>query len=182
MSSRLVQRLVGVAVLAALVVVFLPMVLDLDGTYRLDTHTKIPPQPTIEPIEIAEPVRVEGLQTPKNDEQIFQIGTDEINADQKDNEKPITDTAEAPALSSDGIPVAWILQVGSFKEKNKADTLTQQLLSDGYKAYARLGPSAEGNVYRVYVGPDILKEKLLADLDAIEKRYQIKPLLRHFEP
>ncbi len=177
MSSRLVQRLVGIVVLAALVVIFLPMVLNLDGTYRVDTRSKIPAKPVLEPVQIAEPVRVEGVQTPKSDEHIFQV-PDDASVTQN----PIDEVPEEPALNDAGIPVAWILQIGSFKEKDKADTLTQQLLADGYKAYSRLGTSAEGSVYRVYVGPNILKEKLLADMQAIEQHHQIKPLLRRFEP
>ncbi len=177
MGSRVVQRLVGVVVLAALVVIFLPMVLNLDGTHRIDTRSKIPEKPMLEPVQIAEPVRVEGVETPKSDERIFQV-PDDANVAQN----PVDETLEEPALNDAGTPVAWILQIGSFKEKEKADSLTQQLLEEGYKAYSRAGSSAEGSVYRVYVGPNILKEKLLTDSQAIEQRHQIKPLLRRFEP
>ncbi len=177
MSSRAVQRLVGVVVLAALLVLFLPMVLNLEGTHRVDTRSKIPAKPALEPVQIAEPVRVEGAQTPKSDEQIFQV-PDDANVVQN----PVAEVPEEPALNDAGVPVAWILQVGSFKEKDKADNLTQQLLAEGYKAYSRVGSSTTGDVYRVYVGPNILKEKLLADMQAIEQRHQIKPLLRRFEP
>ncbi len=177
MSSRVVQRLVGVVVLAALLVIFLPMVLNLDGTHRVDTRSKIPAKPVLEPVQIGEPVRVEAVQTPSSDEHIFQV-PDDANVVQS----PLDETPEEPALNAAGVPVAWILQIGSFKEKDKAESLTQQLLEEGYKAYSRVGSSAAGNVYRVYVGPNILKEKLLADMRTIEQRHQIKPLLRRFEP
>jgi DedD protein len=50
---------------------------------------------------------------------------------------------------------AWVIQMGSFKEKHNARRLADKLRTSGYKAFTREIKSARGGVQtRVYIGPE----------------------------
>lgn len=209
MHDRLKQRLVGVLVLLALAAVFLPMVLDFASEQRTDTATQIPSPPNIDPISIPEPTRVEGVNPGKNDEEIFQFdasrkvaeaehetplaGADAATHDAPKNEVRSDDIAQTPPISpnhieqgvglnAEGVPAAWVLQIGSFKEKPKAQAITGKLLADGHEAFIRSAAVADSTIHRVYVGPKLRRDDLLKEKAAIERKYQLKAMLLSFEP
>lgn len=47
----------------------------------------------------------------------------------------------------------WVVQLGSFRESENARALRKSLLDKGYTAFVEPGPSAQGDVFRVFVGP-----------------------------
>ena len=47
----------------------------------------------------------------------------------------------------------WVVQLGSFRESENARALRKSLLDKGYTAFVEPGPSAQGEVFRVFVGP-----------------------------
>jgi DedD protein len=49
---------------------------------------------------------------------------------------------------------AWVVQMGSFRDKNNAHRLTDRLRAAGYKAFTREVAAKHGNQTRVYVGPE----------------------------
>ncbi len=50
---------------------------------------------------------------------------------------------------------AWVVQMGSFKDKSNAHRLVDQLRTSGYKAFTHVVTSPSGNVRtRVYIGPE----------------------------
>ena len=56
---------------------------------------------------------------------------------------------EAPAAMSGG----WMVQLGSFRKPENALALRKRLQARGYPAFVESGPSAQGAVSRVFVGP-----------------------------
>ena len=56
---------------------------------------------------------------------------------------------EAPAATSGG----WMVQLGSFRKPENALALRKRLQARGYPAFVESGPSAQGAVSRVFVGP-----------------------------
>ena len=56
---------------------------------------------------------------------------------------------EAPAATSGG----WMVQLGSFRKPENALALRKRLQAGGYPAFVESGPSAQGAVSRVFVGP-----------------------------
>lgn len=56
-------------------------------------------------------------------------------------------TVKAPAAGD------WIVQIGSFQKSENANALRKRLLARGYPAFVESGPSAQGSVSRVFVGP-----------------------------
>ena len=71
--------------------------------------------------------------------------------------------------------------MGSFKDKDNAQELNERLLSAGLQAFVRAADIDGGKNYRVFVGPKVLKDKMLADQRAIEKKFAIKSWLLKFE-
>ena len=57
--------------------------------------------------------------------------------------------ADASAAASGG----WLVQLGSFRESENARALRKSLEARGYTAFVEAGPSAQGEVFRVFVGP-----------------------------
>lgn len=190
MNTELRQRIVGALVLVALGVVFLPMLLDLGGSYEIDTSSRIPPAPTIEPVQIT---RAKNPTTiPPAKEQIFALEREAVEIKPETVEtkpeapppvKPSADSGvKEPRLSEKGLPEAWVLQVGSFKDQANAKELNERLIKAGFQAFVRTASVDTGQNYRVFVGPKVLKDKILADQRAIEKKFAIKSWLVKFEP
>ncbi len=195
-NENLKQRIVGALVLVALAVIFVPLLFDFSGRQEVDTTSQIPPRPEIQAVEIAEPVRPKDIVPAKSDEDMFQFGVEtkvEETSTDKESQPLVKETPapekvemtlkdEKPALSSEGIPVAWVLQIGSFRDKAKAKALLEDLLKDGYKAFIREKKDANGSLSRVFVGPLVLKKKLVQQKSAIDKKYRVDAILVHFEP
>ena len=173
MSESLKQRIVGAFVLIALAIIIVPLVFDFSGERQVDTASKIPSMPDIEPVIVAEPTKPDNIIPPKPDDEIFQLeGTKQ--------EESLDD--EVPGLTSEGLPAGWVLQVGSFRDKAAAQDLVNKLLKDGYRAFIREKKDSKGSLSRVFVGPKVLKKKLVQEKMAIDKKYGVDELLIRFAP
>jgi len=93
------------------------------------------------------------------------------------------DTAPEPLeMDSDGVPVAWILQIVSVSSAEKAEELRARLVSLNYKAYVTQVESNGRTLYRVYLGPKFERavlEKLQPDIDA---EFGVKSMVRRYVP
>lgn len=67
-----------------------------------------------------------------------------------------TSTTTQPASLGGEVADAWTIQMGAFKDRANAQKVVSQLVSRGYRAY--LGTHTPG-VYRVFVGPEIRRER-----------------------
>ncbi len=90
---------------------------------------------------------------------------------------------EAPSLDQNDLPVSWTLQLAALSRFEGAQTLLNKLQNNGFQAYVREGSDSNGKpLYRVYVGPDLQKEDLLAVRSIIERDYQLKGVVKRFHP
>ncbi len=169
-------------VLASLVVIILPALLDFDGEYQVDTRSKIPQRPDIEPIVIADPGLNRSLDEAKTPEQLFGVDAAREAVEQAGGQSSEELKPQAPELSGEGVPVSWLLQIASFSEEQKARSILQQLQRDGYRAYSESSTAKGKTMHRVYVGPKFLKQDLLDEKAVIEQKYQLKTLLLRLEP
>ncbi len=64
-----------------------------------------------------------------------------------------------PALDASGLPLSYVVRVGSFGSKENADALVARLLAAGHKAYARQVSTANGAMTAVYAGPVLTREE-----------------------
>lgn len=78
---------------------------------------------------------------------------------------------------------AWVIQLGSFKDKNNALQLVNQLRANGYNAFIQEISTAFGQSTRVFVGPEnkqvnarAIAERLQAEMDMHGIIISYKPL------
>jgi DedD protein len=175
------ERIVGAVVLIALALIILPLLLDFGGEYTVDSTSQIPTRPDISAVQIDQPRPVVENQNSKTFDQLFSFDASRNEA-QSGAKSDNSLAEEKPGLTSEGLPKSWILQVASFSENDTAISLKDKLLADGYRAYSRRSVAGDKTVYRVYVGPKILKKDMLDEKKVIDKKYKLTSLVLRFEP
>ena len=173
MTSGSKQRIIGAFVLFALALIFFPLLFDISGENSVDTSEKIPSMPEIEPEIIPEPQVMEDVAPPEPEEATFQPAV---------KAEPESPEPEPPALTPAGLPEAWVVQVGSFSEEGKANDLNTRLKGEGYKSYVETVSLPQGQMHRVFIGPNILKKDAVEAQRQVEERYRVQTILRKFEP
>jgi DedD protein len=181
MDQNIKNRLVGVIVIFALAVIFLPMILDGSGVPREQQEIVIPPQPLVTANPEFEQKIVElqakvdtlpDLEPRHVDEKsaadtIQRSGTDEGESSepqvkQAAEPKAESKTETAPETKTGGD--SWVLQVGSFQDRGKALAVRDKLAS--YRV--RLGPFLNRDQTRVAQN----KIKAKHDIDGIIMKYE----------
>lgn len=191
MDPALKQRLVGAVVLIALAVIFLPALFNGGRPSEQRSVQVIPPMPNIQPIEIRKAQRPSGI--PADDKlasKMYEFDeekalVDKIAVEKTSDEKSTSSKPESAldlGLKTNGAPKAWVIQVGSFSDKSKADKLKKDLQSDGYKAFTRSVNKKGKTINRVMIGPKLDKKQALRIQQAVNKQYALKTLLMSFEP
>lgn len=85
-------------------------------------------------------------------------------------------------LDSNGLPAAWVVQVGVFGSKSNAEGLKKSLQSAGYKTFVDQVSRDGKALYRVLVGPVISNDTAVSQQAAINKRFNVKSIVNRFEP
>ncbi|WP_299584677.1 SPOR domain-containing protein [uncultured Microbulbifer sp.] len=186
------QRIVGALVLVALAVIFLPSLLDQESKGHINAVSQIPAEPDIRPIEIAKPQPVADVAPAPAADEIFQPEVPEkfsnpaegaakfATADapvQHANAEGATESAPgaakkeaSPLVDAQGQPVAWVVQVASYKDDSRAQQLRMRLMDEGFRAYTRAVETKKGRFVRVFVGPQVSKadaQTLKRELDTL---------------
>ena len=86
-----------------------------------------------------------------------------------------------PSKEARGLPVAWVIQCGSFGQQSNADNLVQRLRKGGYKADSEPLKRGDRTLYRVLVGPALSRERAEALQAEINRRFSLKSILSRFE-
>ncbi|WP_444919592.1 SPOR domain-containing protein [Microbulbifer sp. CnH-101-G] len=76
-----------------------------------------------------------------------------------------TKKAASPLVDEQGQPMAWVVQVASYKDDSRAQQLRMRLMDKGYRAYTRAVQTDKGRFVRVFVGPKVNK----ADAEGIKR-------------
>ena len=173
MDGRLKQRMVGAAVLIALGVIFIPVLLDESGRKQtLEPIPDIPEQPVApEPIPLpTEPIVLKGP------------AVEEI-------EQPVTEFEPEPPPPPKPVPnagvdtgdlSAWVVQLGSFSEKNNAEQLTRSLQDAGFSAFVESITKDGKPSHRVRVGPIMTQQKANQIRKRISKEHNQKGVLMRY--
>ncbi|OGT45185.1 MAG: hypothetical protein A3E83_07875 [Gammaproteobacteria bacterium RIFCSPHIGHO2_12_FULL_41_20] len=77
---------------------------------------------------------------------------------------------------------AWVIQLGSFKNKANAIRLVDQLRNSGYKAFIQNATSHLGETIRVYVGPETRHASAKALADRLEQDLHLHGIVVSFKP
>jgi DedD protein len=185
LEDRLKQRLLGGAVLVALVVIFVPMLIDEPVERRtLSDHT-IPVKPTVkqsipemtaqsqketEPRPVPTVTTPEPKKTPKSEpvvkKKVKPVESKPVETSKKESTRPS--------------PTAWIIQVASLTNEQNAKKLVESLRKADLPAQmekVRLNGKLH---YRIRVGPEVdhrLAEKMLAK---IKQAFKLNPRLMRY--
>ncbi len=202
MRYTLKHRLIGAAVLAAVAVLLLPSFFKEKKDYQVNTKSQIPARPNVVAEEFKAPQPVPNIEPAPAPETMF-VPQDSAPVEALP-EKPIAaapssvsasstaashrsvaaQTSSVPAmpLNQQGLPDAWVVQVGSFTTKEAANKLRDDLQADGQKAYVRTTASGNGSISRVYIGPKLDKNQALALKEQMDKRLKVKSMVMRFQP
>ena len=172
MNNGIKQRLVGAVVLIALALILWPVVMSPQRDQSFVIESNIPEKPDFGPSEIEEPKpRVELSPVGEYQEKISTGKSVSRNPD-----------PDVPALDQDGLPIAWIIQVGSFGNRNNAVKLRAALQADGYRAQIKDQKTTKKMLTRVIVGPYIDKQMARRDRNKIATKMNLKPEILRFKP
>ena len=199
MESQFKNRLVGVTILVALVVIFLPSLIDgKKTTYQqefvttpikpeLKEHSKAFPETTEvndEQLIIEnEPTGEEPNRTVNSsDWQVEEIASTVVIEDQKEQviEKPAPKpvVVKAPVFDEP----AWTIQLGAFQNKANINILLKKLNKAGFQAHTVPREVIDGQLTRVFVGPDVSKKKLEEKLPRLKSLTSLNGKLVPFNP
>ena len=206
MNEILKQRLVGATILLALGVLFWPIIFVEPGEEDGTGLKAIPEQPVItaSPVSAPDPG---GLRTsppvaaraqtepdvklpppaPVAKPEATEAEPVAAKPPPKPTPKPAAakprSTAPAPLRTdSDGIPVAWILQVASVSSAQKADSLRQRLLDMGQKGYVKKIRRGNSDLYRVYIGPKYERDRLERLKPEIDSEFGVNSMISRYLP
>ena len=183
MSSQFHNRLVGTVVLVALSVIFLPDILDGKKERIQEEFTEIPLRPVI----------VQDVDTRKNTNELSiaktkPLATDKIDAKDrnaadspKDKVKQINSNIKI-AQNNDQDNPAWTVQLGSFNDAKNAKSLIMKLRNKGYRAYSLPQNPEHGKLTKVFVGPDISKDRINRLQGEVENLTKLKGKVVPFDP
>ena len=198
MNETLKQRLVGALILVALGVIFWPIIFVQPGSKDLEPRQQIPPRPEVSTAPMPTPSQ-EGLRgspdiTPPPEMVVEAVPPKSVKpkpvrAEPVAQTKPAaparttrTEPPAALALDSDGVPVAWILQVVSVSSADKAEDLRQRLLAMDQKAFVKKVPQGNKVLYRVYLGPKFEQAKLEKLQPKIDAEFRVTSRVVRYVP
>jgi DedD protein len=176
LERKLQQRLVGILVLAAFILLIAPVLLDAEGRIP-EQITHIPPQPkkpdmshlsqlalpvqapvqapvqtpVQAPIDApaqatVEPSVAQATVEPSVDAPMRSAELDAVNA--------AVDTPALPAVTAAPASRLWSVQVASFREVGKANVLRDRLRAEQFETYVREKLLSDGTLFtQVFVGP-----------------------------
>lgn len=188
-------------------VVFLPDLLDGQKNSVKEEFKKIPPRPESVETPIVRDFPMEKVETalagaPEVDEQ---EAVDENSSSQdagnsttqvsqlaKEASLPITNSEPQPVsdvvASSEGEVEssfkdnAWVLRLGTFRNKPNVDALLTKLETAGVKTFVKPVEAKAGTLYRVFVGPELEKSKLEKAQQTLKELTGLDGKITQFQP
>ncbi len=148
MESGLKHRLVGASVIAAVAVIFIPLIFDGSEEARLAVIEDIPPAPAFdfrEKISVSEIQAAMEARSRANSARMPRDLADTVDED----------ISNGSLLDQNGLPVGWSLQVASFRDRDNATALRKEIRALGHGAYVLLNRTNQGQFYQVLVGPSL---------------------------
>lgn len=192
MNDILKQRLVGALILVALGVVFWPIIF-LQPEDKTASHSQsISPLSNV-PMEVVSEGdlgALPGLAALSNNlgggeraKTAPAVSSGAVPRSSDSN--TIGARANAPELlvmDSDGIPLAWTLQVVTVSSADKAEALRKQLLDMSQKAYIVEVRSNGKKLYRVCIGPKFERVELEALQASINAQFKVNSIVARYIP
>ncbi len=164
MNEILKQRIVGATVITALAAIFVPMLFD-NPVSDADNYTN-------------------ELSLPTEPENSMQTLLDTIPKSQRDvlsRPAPATIKIQSEAIKQSIKETdlkSWVIQVGSFSQKQNAQDFRDKLRKNNFSAYVDSVTNSKGTtLFRLRVGPEIDKQRALKAKQQLESLYKVKTML-----
>ena len=205
MASKFQNRLVGTIVIVAVGVIVLPVLLDGNKKYNETEFAAIPlvPKPSdeydIEPIAPINPKPQATLSESAAEAMISEAIsnsqtqlTDNHSSQQQTkpepeakNEKPAlvleyttktSDESKAPQAR------AYVIQLGVLKNAAKVEEIIARLRLSGYQVYTEPAKPVNGQLTRIFIGPNVSREKLQSSLPELKDLTGLQGQIRIYKP
>ncbi|MCF6354073.1 MAG: SPOR domain-containing protein [Candidatus Polarisedimenticolaceae bacterium] len=165
------QRLVGAVVLVALVVIFVPMLLDDEPMVTASiTKSNIPPQPKSD-----FPTRT----FPRKEVKPLPPAASVIEPTKAARSEPEAKPVKSTPKSRTGLS-AWVVQVASFEKRANANKLVKRLQAKKLSAFLEQASVDRKTVFRVRVGPEVDHKKAQAIRAQIERQFKLKGKIERY--
>lgn len=180
MKEQHKKQLIGLAAVLVSALVLFPLLLDGTGYRERHLQERIPPAPELPPLVEIEP---QSKQLPDTVEPAPPVQPAVVAVPAPPLKeavvaaRPLIDaTQDTPTLDEEQVPVAWTLQLASFRDEANARSLRSELVDAGYKVYIRNGP----DLVRVFVGPDMQRSRLESLQARLKKDYALDGMIVRF--
>ena len=191
MDQNIKNRLVGIIVIFGLAVIFLPMILDGSGVRKDKVEVIIPPPPVLEAdagfdsrvIELNEKVE----EIPELEQRFVDEDSSDVPAQataqpagEAEAPEPVAEEKPAPEPKVGGD--SWVLQVGSFQDRNKALAQRDQLRKSNIAAVFIEQFNVDNKPsYRVRLGPFVKREQSKVAQNKIKAKHDINGIIMKYE-
>ncbi|SFN56277.1 cell division protein DedD [Xenorhabdus japonica] len=193
MASKFQNRLVGTFVLVALSVVVLPIIFDGDKKYNESQFASIPLVPKSdngEDISSIPPLTQSVPPTPPvNAAEAMQLqeqksDTDVLPEPTVKHEVPPQRKVETKSKSAKQAPqaTAYVVQLGALKNADKVDEILAKLRLSGHQVYTVPSSPVQGQLTRIYVGPNASRQKLESVLSELREITGLQGQIKNYKP
>lgn len=211
MSTPFQNRIVGTIIVAAVVIIFLPDVLDGEKKSHQTDFEAIPDAPVFSgkltnkpfPEDKLNKKAIEPISTEQGQDELLnnaqesdKLKVTPANKKQRGNSDEFSsDSSQTPQLSiAKKSPLikplpekaiakqAWVIHLGSFKHKQNVAQLLAKLKSNGYTAFTQPIKTKQGTLTKVFVGPELIKSSLDKKLPALKKLTNTTGKVARFYP
>ena len=203
MAPQFKNRLVGVTILVALVVIFLPSVVDGEKTSYQQEFVTTPIKPALKEhskefqitstLQEKEIIIQDALETSATDdfktedsewkvEEIPEVTIAEKEVKVAVTTERVIQEQSTPNVKSPFIDPAWTIQLGAFKNKKNINNLLKKLNKAGFQVHTIPKEVMDGNLTKVFVGPDVSKKTLEGKLPRLKRLTNLNGKLVPFNP
>jgi len=89
--------------------------------------------------------------------------------------------SSAPASSAAPITTGWVIQLASFESKSNAQRLEQKLRKMGYSAFTVDANTSHGIIFRVYIGPEAQKQDADKIQASLHQKLHLNSFIKRYE-
>ena len=192
MASQFHNRLVGVTILVTTVVIFLPSIIDGKKKSYEDEFVATPLKPPLKEHSVVTQQEVSApevtvLANNTNQESIennhweIQKAAEPETTSSSKEVKAAESKTKAVKTAKVAVPEkAWTIQLGAFQNAQNINVLLKKLHKAGYQAHTVPTEVIDGELTRVFVGPNVSRKKLEKQLPQLKRLTKLQGKLISF--
>ena len=202
MSTQFKNRIVGVTILVMCVIIFLPSLIDGEKEVYIDEFVAVPIRPELKEHSLTLPEQIEVQEVAESENTLSEdnvVDDGEWNVEKisepvtvqniatknetKQVKKKIEKKAKQPTEITKQFPdTAWTIQLGAFKDKKNINNLLKRLKRSGFQAHTIPKAVINGELTRIFVGPDVSRKKLEKQIPKLKKLTKLNGRIVAFDP